>query len=107
MYPSRRFGFEQMGSRYLERGIRTRTDENSVPYLVIQNAGSPLSGANKCCIVKQTGEIEEVFLDRFPATWHTFLRICRRYEHVAYDGNLFTLKQTFLVANQGNEAAKY
>lgn len=84
-----------------------RTDENSVPYLVIQIAGSPLSGANKCCIVKQTGEIEEVFLDRFPATWHTFLRICRRYEHMAYDGDLFTLKQTFLAANQGNEAAKY
>ena len=83
-----------------------RTDKNGVPYLVISVAGSPLSGANKCCIVKQSGEIEEVFLDRFPATWHAFLGICRRYEHVAYDGDLFTLLHTFLAANRGNDAAK-
>ena len=81
---------------YLEwwRGeLGHRTDEQGEPFLVIQIAGSPLSGMNKCQIVKQNGEQGIVWLSRFPSTWKSFSHICQRYRESTYDGTILTLEQ--------------
>lgn len=70
-----------------------RTDPQGEPFLVVRMAGSPLSGMNKCQIVKQNGEQSEVWIDRFPSTWKSFSHICQRYRESAYDGVVFTLEQ--------------
>jgi hypothetical protein len=70
-----------------------RTDELDEPFLVICIAGSPLSGMNKCQIVKQNGELSLLLLDRFPGLWHLFLRLCRKYRESTYDGTTLTLEQ--------------
>ena len=74
-----------------------RTDEQDEPFLVIQVAGSPLSGMNKCLIVKQNGEMSLLLLDRFPGTWHLFLNLCRKYRESTYHGTILTLEQVVLL----------
>ncbi len=56
-----------------------RVDKQGTPFLVVRISGSPLSGGNKCLIVKENGEEDEIWLERWPSTWHTFMTLCRRY----------------------------
>ena len=74
-----------------------RTDKQGKPFLVVRVAGSPLSGMNKCQIVKQNGEQSDVWLNHFPRTWKSFSHICQRYRESAYDGIIFTLEQVILL----------
>ena len=74
-----------------------RTDKLSEPFLVVRIAGSPLSGMNKCQIVKQNGEQNEVCLDRFPSMWHSLSNLCRKYRESTYDGTFLTLEQVLLM----------
>lgn len=70
-----------------------RTDKQGEPFLVLRVAGSPLSGMNKCQIVKQNGEQGIVWLSRFPSTWKSFSHICQRYRESTYNGTIYTLEQ--------------
>lgn len=74
-----------------------RTDEDGMPYLVVRIAGSPLSGANKCLIVKRNGEQSEVWLNRWPSTWHTFQNLCQKHRESANYDYTFTLGQLIIM----------
>ena len=74
-----------------------RTDEDGMPYVVVRIAGSPLSGANKCLIVKRNGEQSEVWLNRWPSTWHTFRNLCQKHKESANYDYTFTLGQLIIM----------
>lgn len=98
-FGSRAFEGATLGA-YLEwwsEGNGCRTDKQGEPFLVVRIAGSPLSGMNKCQIVKQNGEQGIVRLDRFPSTWKSFAHICQRYRGSTYDSTILTLEQVILL----------
>ena len=74
-----------------------RTDDDGMPYLVVRIARSPLSGANKCLIVKRNGEQSEVWLNRWPSTWHTFRNLCQKHRESANYDYTFTLGQLIIM----------
>ena len=74
-----------------------RTDKQGEPFLVVRMAGSPLSGMNKCQIVKPNGVQKEVCLDCFPSMWHLFSNLCRKYRESTYDGTILTLEQVIFL----------
>lgn len=67
--------------------------EDKTKWLVYFISGSPLSGANKCGIVNEKGEIDSECLCPFPLVWRSFASINKRYDEAKSLYQAYTLEE--------------
>ena len=67
--------------------------EDKTKWLVYFISGSPLSGANKCGIVNEKGEIDSECLYPFPLVWRSFASINKRYDEAKSLYQAYTLEE--------------
>ena len=77
-----------------------RIDKNGCRSLVYQLAGSPLSGMNKCCAVREDGQQEIVTLSSFGAHWGPFMKLNQRYTEAKQLYQSYTLQQVLDILHQ-------
>ena len=61
--------------------------------LVCQLSGSPLSGMNKCSLVRQDGRLDVVTLSSFGRHWGPFMKLNQRYTEAKQLYQAYTLSQ--------------
>ena len=69
------------------------TDNKGRRSLVYHLAGSPLSGMNKCCAIREDGQQEIVSLSSFSAHWGPFMKLNQRYTEAKQLYQAYTLQQ--------------
>ena len=69
------------------------TDKKGRRSLVYHLAGSPLSGMNKCCAIREDGQQEIVSLSSFGAHWGPFMKLNQRYTEAKQLYQSYTLQQ--------------
>ena len=69
------------------------TDKKGHRSLVYHLAGSPLSGMNKCCAIREDGQQEIVSLSSFGAHWGPFMKLNQRYTEAKQLYQSYTLQQ--------------
>ena len=69
------------------------TDKKGHRSLVYHLAGSPLSGMNKCCAVREDGQQETVSVSSFGAHWGPFMKLNQRYTEAKQLYQAYTLQQ--------------
>lgn len=67
--------------------------DNKTKWLVYFISGSPLSGANKCGIVNEKGDIDSEFLCPFSPVWMSFTSINKRYDEAKSLYQAYTLEE--------------
>ena len=67
--------------------------EDNTTWLVYFISGSPLSGANKCGIVNEKGEIDSESLYPFSPIWTSFTSINKRYDEAKSLYQAYTLEE--------------
>lgn len=67
--------------------------EDKTEWLVYFISGSPLSGANKCGIVNEKGDIESETLCPFSLVWRSFTSINKRYDEAKSLYQAYTLEE--------------
>ena len=67
--------------------------EDKTKWLVYFISGSPLSGANKCGIVNEKGDIESETLCPFSLVWRSFTSINKRYDEAKSLYQAYTLEE--------------
>jgi hypothetical protein len=67
--------------------------EDKTEWLVYFVSGSPLSGANKCGIVNEKGDIESETLCPFSLVWRSFTSINKRYDEAKSLYQAYTLEE--------------
>lgn len=67
--------------------------EDKTEWLVYFISGSPLSGANKCGIVNEKGDIESETLCPFSSIWSSFTSINKRYDEEKSLYQAYTLEE--------------
>ena len=71
----------------------TQTDKKGRRSLVYHLAGSPLSGCNKCGVVREDGKTDVVQLLPFMAYWKPFVSINTRYTEAKHIYQAYTLEE--------------
>ena len=74
-----------------EKALILKVDKTN--WLVYFISGSPLSGANKCGIVNEKGEIDSECLCPFPLVWRSFASINMRYDEAKSLYQAYTLDE--------------
>jgi len=67
--------------------------EDGTKWLVYFISGSPLSGANKCGIVNERGNIESETLCSFSPVWRSYASINKRYDEAKSLYQAYTLEE--------------
>lgn len=67
--------------------------EDNTKWLVYFISGSPLSGANKCGIVNEVGDIKSETLCPFSPVWRSFLSINKHYDEAKSLYQAYTLEE--------------
>lgn len=67
--------------------------EDSTKWLVYFISGSPLSGANKCGIVNEKGDIDTESICPFSPVWRSFTSINKRYDEAKSLYQAYTLEE--------------
>lgn len=70
-----------------------QTDGSGRRGLVCQLSGSPLSGMNKCSLVRQDGRLDVVTLSSFRRHWGPFMKLNQRYTEAKQLYQAYTLNQ--------------
>lgn len=71
----------------------TQTDKKGRRSLVYHIAGSPLSGCNRCGVVREDGKTDVVQLTTFRAHWKPFASINTRYTEAKHKYQAYTLEE--------------
>ena len=77
-----------------------QTDKKGRRSLVYHLAGSPLSGANHCGVVREDGKREIVTLSPFNSLWVPFTKINTRYTDAKYKYQAYNLNQVLAILGQ-------
>ena len=70
-----------------------QTDGSGRRGLVCQLAGSPLSGSNRCSLVREDGRLDVVSLSPFNAHWSPFMKLNQRYTAAKQLYQAYTLSE--------------
>lgn len=77
-----------------------RTDDKGRRSLVYHLSGSPLSGSNRCGVVREDGETETVTLLPFNKHWGPFVNINRRYSEAKQLYQAYTLQEVLDILDE-------